>query len=314
MNKNRFVELFSKKYTLIFVPDVTKFKRFSVSVIIAKSGFWLGLMLLLGFSYFSYTVIQRNADLEELDGLRVSSVEQKREILKFAQKLQHIESQLSRLEQFDRKLRVMTAQEDRQDSTKDFGSGGPHLNNKSTFPNTPNKLLKSYTDILINELGKVERKVEEQEASFSEMHKFLMARASVLSHTPSIVPVEGWITSSFGRRRSPFTGKREMHEGLDIAARTGTPIVAPADGTVIKVGYNGGYGKVVVIDHGNGIVTKFGHNSKNLTKVGKKVRRGDVIAKLGNTGRSTGPHVHYEVLLNGVAVNPSRYILSNKTN
>ena len=309
MNKNRFVELFSKKYTLIFVPDVTKFKRFSVSVIIAKSGFWLGLMLLLGFSYFSYTVIQRNADLEELDGLRVSSVEQKREILKFAQKLQHIESQLSRLEQFDRKLRVMTAQEDRQDSTKDFGSGGPHLNNKSTFPNTPNKLLKSYTDILINELGKVERKVEEQEASFSEMHKFLMARASVLSHTPSIAPVEGWITSSFGRRRSPFTGKREMHEGLDIAARTGTPIVAPADGTVIKVGYNGGYGKVVVIDHGNGIVTKFGHNSKNLTKVGKKVRRGDVIAKLGNTGRSTGPHVHYEVLLNGVAVNPSRYIL-----
>jgi len=101
-----------------------------------------------------------------------------------------------------------------------------------------------------------------------------------------------------------------MHKGLDIATRSGTPIIAPADGLVIFAGREGGFGNMVIIDHGYGITTRFGHCSSLESKLGQKVKRGDVIARVGNTGRSTGPHVHYEVAVNGVAVNPSRYILN----
>ena len=99
-----------------------------------------------------------------------------------------------------------------------------------------------------------------------------------------------------------------MHEGLDIAARMSSEVIAPADGIVIRGGRSFGLGVLLEIDHGYGVVTRYGHNSKNLVKVGDHVKRGQVISYVGNTGRSTGPHVHYEVLLNGIPVNPMRYI------
>ena len=101
-----------------------------------------------------------------------------------------------------------------------------------------------------------------------------------------------------------------MHKGLDIATRSGTPIIAPADGLVVFAGREGGFGNMIIIDHGYGITTRFGHCSSLDAKLGQKIKRGDVIARVGNTGRSTGPHVHYEVAVNGVSVNPSRYILN----
>jgi murein DD-endopeptidase MepM/ murein hydrolase activator NlpD len=101
-----------------------------------------------------------------------------------------------------------------------------------------------------------------------------------------------------------------MHKGLDVATRTGTPIIAPADGLAIFSGREGGFGNMLAIDHGYGIVTKYAHCSTIDVKIGQKVKRGDIIARVGNTGRSTGPHLHYEVAVNGVAVNPSRYILN----
>ena len=130
--------------------------------------------------------------------------------------------------------------------------------------------------------------------------------------TPAeIRPVKGgWISSRFGRRKSPFTGRPEMHSGYDIAAHKGTKIVATAGGTVSYTGKKRLMGKIVVIDHGNGIVTRYGHCSKILKKKGDSVKRGDVIALEGDTGRSTGPHVHYEVRLNGVAINPERFIFN----
>jgi murein DD-endopeptidase MepM/ murein hydrolase activator NlpD len=109
-------------------------------------------------------------------------------------------------------------------------------------------------------------------------------------------------------RRDPFNGRRKMHEGLDIAARTGTPVVATADGIVSSVRTEAGYGKVAVVDHGYGYRTIYGHNSRIYVKVGQRVRRGDRIAAVGNTGRSTGSHIHYEVRLNGVPVNPKKYL------
>ena len=148
-----------------------------------------------------------------------------------------------------------------------------------------------------------------REQGLIDLYSALNERKSLLSATPSIKPVKGWFTSKFGYRISPFTGRPVMHNGLDIAAGPGSPIQAPADGIVSFAGYDAGYGKLVSIDHGYGVVTRFGHTSQLYVEVGQKVHRRDVIAAVGNTGRSTGPHLHYEVRVNNVPVDPQNYVL-----
>lgn len=137
----------------------------------------------------------------------------------------------------------------------------------------------------------------------------LAERQSLLDSTPSIKPTRGWFTSRFGYRLDPFTGKPQMHNGLDFAAPPGTPVHAPADGVVSYVGYESGYGKLVSIDHGYGVVTRYAHNSQVFVEVGQKVGRRDVISAVGTTGRSTGSHLHYEVRVHGVPVDPFNYVL-----
>jgi murein DD-endopeptidase MepM/ murein hydrolase activator NlpD len=149
-----------------------------------------------------------------------------------------------------------------------------------------------------------------REESLSELEKLLLTKKDLLTHTPSIWPVHGWVTSGFGFRTNPFTGLTQMHEGLDISNREGTLVIAPADGIVSATGKDFSYGNVVVISHGFGIATRFNHLSKILVGAGQKVKRGDKIAEVGTTGKSTGPHLHYEVRVNGIPVNPARYILN----
>lgn len=148
-----------------------------------------------------------------------------------------------------------------------------------------------------------------REQSILELWESLSERQSLLAATPRVKPVQGWFTSKFGYRVSPFTGRPVMHNGLDIAAAPGTLIKAPADGIVSFAGYDSGYGKLVSIDHGYGVVTRYGHTSQVFVEVGQKVKMGDTIAAVGNTGRSTGPHCHYEVRVNNIPVDPANYVL-----
>lgn len=160
---------------------------------------------------------------------------------------------------------------------------------------------------------RIDRAVKEsklREQSVLDLWELLAERQSLITATPNILPVRGWPTSRFGFRESPFTGRPMMHTGFDLAAAPGTPIYAPADGVVSFAGYDEGYGKLISIDHGYGVVTRFGHNSQIYVTVGQKVSRWDVIGTVGNTGRSTGPHLHYEVRVNGMPVNPANYILN----
>lgn len=129
-----------------------------------------------------------------------------------------------------------------------------------------------------------------------------------VNNRPSIFPVQGRLTSNFGYRRDPFNGSSDFHPGQDIAAPTGTPIMAPADGQVTFVGRKGGYGNFVVIDHGNGLVTRYAHLSSFQVSEKQMVRRGEVIGAVGSTGRSTGPHLHYEVMIGDQKVNPMDYM------
>ena len=162
---------------------------------------------------------------------------------------------------------------------------------------------------LVVRIDKAVKETQLKEQSVIELWESLSERQSLLNATPNVKPAKGWITSRFGYRMNPFTGKNTMHGGLDIAAAPGSPVYSPADGIVAFASYDEGYGKLVSIDHGYGVSTRFGHNSQIYVHVGQKVSKWDVIAAVGNTGRSTGPHLHYEVRINGTPVDPSNFIL-----
>ncbi|HUL72346.1 MAG TPA: M23 family metallopeptidase [Vicinamibacterales bacterium] len=155
-------------------------------------------------------------------------------------------------------------------------------------------MLRSVLGTLEDSLASVKTKVENQQA---------LARA-----TPSIWPVAGWLSSGFGNRTDPFTGQPDFHAGLDISADKGTPVRATADGVVESAGYNGNYGNCILITHGFGIATRFGHLSGYAVGIGQKVKRGDTIGYVGATGRATSSHLHYEILLNGQPINPLRLL------
>ncbi len=155
------------------------------------------------------------------------------------------------------------------------------------------------------------------QASLEGLVKIIHERRQLLNSTPTILPVEEQdyrITSGFGWRRSPFTGSKEFHHGLDISAPMGTPIVAPGEGRVYQVGHDSQRGKYLQIAHGKRCITIYAHLSELNVELGQEVKRGDIIAYMGNTGRSTGPHLHYEIQINGKAVNPKKYIFNHGIN
>jgi murein DD-endopeptidase MepM/ murein hydrolase activator NlpD len=176
----------------------------------------------------------------------------------------------------------------------DVSSGARTPTTAVTSPEGTFGVLKNLLGALENRLASVKTKVEGQQA---------LARA-----TPSIWPIAGWLSSSYGNRRDPFDGGADFHAGLDIAADRGTPVHATADGVVSTAGYNGNYGNSVLIDHGYGISTRFGHLSSFVVGAGQPVKRGEVIGFVGSTGRATSAHLHYEILLNGQAINPLRLL------
>jgi murein DD-endopeptidase MepM/ murein hydrolase activator NlpD len=180
------------------------------------------------------------------------------------------------------------------------------------FSRSPNAIQSSSTkffsdlEVRIMQSSKSSQKIE---LDMTKLWDNLSERRDLLDHTPSIYPAYGWVSSHFGYRNDPFTGKVTLHKGLDVAGPIGTPVHAPAAGVVSYVGYEPGYGKIVSIDHGFGVVTRFAHNSKIFVKVGQQISRRDKISAIGNTGRSSGPHVHYEVRVNGIPVDPKNYVL-----
>jgi murein DD-endopeptidase MepM/ murein hydrolase activator NlpD len=155
------------------------------------------------------------------------------------------------------------------------------------------------------------KRSELKEQGVLDLWETLSMQQSLMRATPSIKPSRGYITSEFGYRPSPVTGQLKLHAGIDFGVPQGTPVYATADGVVSFAGFDADYGKLVSIDHGYGVVTRYAHNSEIYVVVGQKIKRGDVISASGSTGRSTGPHCHYEVRLNGVPVDPMNYILDN---
>ncbi|MEO0092207.1 MAG: M23 family metallopeptidase [candidate division WOR-3 bacterium] len=169
-------------------------------------------------------------------------------------------------------------------------------------------------DDIIAEVDNLIERARQQERSFQQLKSYLEQQSALLQHTPSIWPVAGWLSSGFGYRRSPWSGKSEFHEGIDIVAPAGTPIFATADGRVRSAGYKAGWGQYVEIDHGFGYLTFYAHCQTVRVRTGQNVKRGEVIATVGRTGSATGNHLHYGIKVAGNWVNPLNYILTESAN
>jgi murein DD-endopeptidase MepM/ murein hydrolase activator NlpD len=166
---------------------------------------------------------------------------------------------------------------------------------------------------LLSEMDQLEAMIEHRQQQLSLVEDLIMNSNLEEAVHPTGRPVtKGWISSYFGMRNDPFTGKRAMHKGMDFAGKEGSEVVAVASGVVTWAGERYGYGELVEINHGKGYVTRYGHNKDILVEIGDRVKQGEVIATMGSTGRSTGPHVHFEVVRNGKVVDPTKYILTKR--
>jgi len=236
-------------------------------------------------------------------------VQHQSQIIAFSNKIDALNTKLAELGNFEQKIRIIANLEPNNDGSSIFGVGGSDP--EDLDPTT--MMVQDYQELVRDmhvEISEIDQASHNQQQSFSTIFSQLEGKRNLLAATPSIRPLKGWLSSRFGYRESPFTGRREFHRGLDIATHAGSPIIAPANGLVTFAGGKGLMGNMVVIEHGFGMVTRYGHAKKLLKKKGDRVKRGEVIALVGNTGRSTGPHLHYEVRLNGVAVNPMNYFFN----
>jgi len=271
----------------------------------------IGVASLIGYDYFQLKKISYNAiAINKIINQQKNEISSQRaQIQSFVSEIEALKNKVASLSKFEEKVRLI-ADITQTSSTSDLiGIGG--IPNNMLDPEIP--LKKKHNNLMREmheQINQTHLAATNQALNFEKLIKQLEEKRNLLASTPSIRPVSGWVTSKFGYRKSPFTGKRDFHSGLDISNRTGTKVVATANGRVTYAARKKFIGNRIVIDHGYGLNTLYGHLKKILVKEGQMVKRGDVIGLLGNTGKSTGPHVHYEVQLNGTPVNPYNYFLN----
>lgn len=315
----------SKKFTLILTSNNSDKHRswhFS-STLVHFLSLTLGIILILLFSFFIdyFSLLVGTGNLKKL---KIENRLLKKQMSQLNIEAKEIENYLTRIKTYTKKLKLISNITDNNrvlelslKETKVFPDN--NIINKKDFLLSDNTRLFSEPLLESKQLDLYEKLSEKLLALNKEsllvennalnIYENLWDKTEFLAATPNIAPVRGWQSSTFGYRRNPVTGRIALHKGLDFVALRGTPIWATAEAVVSYVGYDLGYGKLVVLDHGYGVKSYYAHNSQIFTKLGAKVKRWDVISTVGNTGASTGAHLHYEVRVNGIPVDPSNYIL-----
>lgn len=310
----------SKNFTLMIVPEAHAQVR---RVQVPKKAMYLGGIVALALVGCLFSLLVHYAyivgQVFEARALRGENHHLKDRIAVLQAKVDDVDSRLVTLKVLDEKLRAMT---DLRDDARGLAMG-PLRANPQGGADVPSDIdpfavpiagddpaIEQLREALLDSrLVGLAHEANRELQSLAELVDYFSVRELMLKSTPSIAPARGLLTSGFGSREDPFTGGHSMHSGLDIATREGTEVIAPASGVVIFAGEKAAYGNCIVIDHGRDITTLYGHLSAMLVKPGDKLDRGQHIGKVGNTGRSTGPHLHYEVRTNGVPVNPRRYVV-----
>jgi murein DD-endopeptidase MepM/ murein hydrolase activator NlpD len=300
----------AKKFlSVIIVPHTkTSTKTFALSrrafkLTVAGAGLFVLVLGIFLVDYLSMGLLRQRYRV-----ISRESTEQKARIADYEKTIGDLQSTVARMEALAKKLNVMTGLKSPDVLTGPAGIGGgaPSEAESDIASGPPVSGPQVFSPGSMQTLSQRALSIE---GNLNGLVSSIESRNIELASTPSIMPTAGWISSPFGRREDPFTGQWQMHWGLDISTNTGNPIVATADGIVIKVQEDKYLGKNVTISHGNGITTVYGHMSKFGTKAGAKVKRGDIIGYVGMTGKAVGPHVHYEVRRDGKPVNPYNYIL-----
>jgi murein DD-endopeptidase MepM/ murein hydrolase activator NlpD len=297
-----------RRWTIIVVPQGSSASRIlEVSYTALKLVGSLAVAASLLAVLLGYATVRRSLNLARAERLEAENARLANELNLLHGRVTSLADTVVSLEARDTQLRLLANLEPIDAEVHAAGIGGPRPAGASTAEESA--LLGRAGQVRVD-LNALIRRANLLAHSFREAGDSLADHVERLAATPSIMPTTGWLTSAFSRMRShPILHVARAHEGLDVTAPMGTPIEAPAKGVVIQAGWEAGYGNTVTIDHGYGIVTKFAHASRILIRVGARVDRGDRIALVGNSGLSTGPHLHYEVHVNGRPVDPRRYIL-----
>jgi murein DD-endopeptidase MepM/ murein hydrolase activator NlpD len=301
-----------RRWTVVFVPhgsEPSRIVEVSYGVIkMAVGGLALGLAaaVLVG-----YATMARSYDLSRTSRLQAENIRLGQTIGELHSRLSTLADTISSISQRDARIRVLANLDPIDPQVQAAGIGGPTLAPRPALPGETHTERRS-EEIRVD-LNALIRRANLLASSFEEAKDSLASHSQRLAATPSIMPTQGWLTSAFSQMREhPILHIARPHEGIDVVAPMGSPIEAPAAGVVTDAGWESGYGNTVTIDHGYGVVTKFAHASKLLVKAGQRVSRGQRIALVGNTGLATGPHLHYEVHVNGRPVDPLRYVLPDR--
>jgi len=284
--------------TIIFVPHArAKFRKLKVSHRLLFSIVSLVTSSLCLSTFFSIQYFTSLSQNHELNKLQRENRELQTANEQFSKSVESLRTQLHTVEDRTRKLAII-AGITTLDETAQGGVGG--LRQNEDLGGSP------YRD----DVDKMSFRSNRLQRDLSVLEQKFVAQSQLLSCTPSIAPVRGILTDGFGGRSDPFTGEPGTHNAVDISSAVGQAVRAPADGIVVKAEWANGYGNVVYISHGYGYSTRYGHLSGYAVRPGQRVQRGDILGYVGSTGRSTGPHLHYEVRLNNNPVNPLEYILN----
>lgn len=302
--------MFKNNFTFVIIPPKTsRVIRLKAPRLVLYGVFAILLSFLVVGSFSIYHSAQLNSEMAAYKRLKSDYLHQQISIKKVSNQVNKFKDDFDRLRELDFKLRLITDLEVKRPGPSMFGIGGF---SEGTDRNLASELSTNGLDLLgllSKDLGRLEKLARFQEESFNNLKSHLADKKDLIERTPYRWPARGFLTSTYGPRTHPLTGQQQMHSAIDIAALKGTPIYAPGDGIVTYSGENPSLGNMIVIDHGYGIITRYGHNNANLVRTAQKVKRGDVIATVGSSGRSTGPHLHYEIRIHDVAINPLNMII-----
>lgn len=303
-----------KTYSIIIVSDaISTNKEFVVSSKLIRNSIlaFLVLMIIFGFMIFDYLTI--SFDKEKMKSLETDNIQKEETIEKLSSKIKDIDKKLARMSEYTQRILVAVGLTS-PNALKEVGSGGPEqIGNISNDIEMSGDSLDLSADTpktdLVEQVNKAGEISERIEKSLKFVQDHINDQKIRLAHTPSLWPTRGYLTDAYGHRRNPITGKKQFHYGQDISTQLGNPVIATADGYILIAEYQGVLGNLIHIDHGFGYQTRYGHLSKYNVKEGDRVKRGQVIGYVGSTGRSTAPHLHYEVIYQGKRINPLHFVL-----
>lgn len=294
----------TKRYHLVVIPPSTDgVRQYSLPQWIVPGAISASALLIMATVVLSFLVARNVSRAERLDSQVQENIVLRSQMSGLTQDLAVLRKQLGSLEEAEKRVRAVFGFPEIDPAERALGTGG------SVVPfNSAMSLADQERYGLESEVDRLMRRCTFERENYGAIWDGLLERKAKLDRTPSLLPVNGFLARGFGIKPDPFTGQERLHSGVDLATSIGTPVHAPADGIVLSAGYQPQYGNIITIDHGDGVQTCYGHLSRFAVKAKMRIHRGDVIGYVGNTGYSTGPHVHYEVHVNGKPVNPMNYI------